>query len=92
MKTRTVVNLDLSELLFGGLKCLLLGGSREQRVSIATLDTKHLQAWLSAVERWVNECDVSVENIGIHVIKCAHVLYLDELAGSHSGAEGAGLW
>ncbi len=43
-------NLDLSELLFGGLKSLLLGGSREQRMRIATLDNKHLQAWLSAAE------------------------------------------
>ena len=43
-------NLDLCELLLGGLKSLLLGGSREQRVRIATLDTKPLQAWLSAAE------------------------------------------
>ena len=49
MNTRTAVNLDFSELLLGGLKSLLLRGSREQRVRIATFDTKHLQAWLSAV-------------------------------------------
>ena len=49
MNACTVINLNLSELLLGGLKRLLLDGSREQRVRIATLDTKHLQAWLSAV-------------------------------------------
>ncbi len=50
MNAHKVIDLDLSELLLGGLECLLLGGSREQRVRIATLDTKHLQAWLSAAE------------------------------------------
>ncbi len=47
MITRKVVNLDL---LLGDLKSLLLGGSREQRVRIATLDTKHFWAWQSAAE------------------------------------------
>lgn len=38
--------LDGGELLLGGLEGLLLGGSREQSVGIAALDTEQLDARL----------------------------------------------
>ncbi len=67
MITRTVVNLVFSDL--GGLKRLLLGGSSGQRVRIATFDTKHLQACLSAVEIRANK-EEDVGSISIHVKTC----------------------